>query len=105
MYIHWSKVPTLRFEWDETKSAINLRKHGISFDTATAIFDDPHYLLIPDRVVDGEQRWQTIGSGDGVLLLLVVHTLKEEDEEEVVRLISARRAERHERRWYGDVYV
>jgi uncharacterized DUF497 family protein len=92
----------LRFEWDEKKNAINLRKHGITFDTAVVIFDDPQQLLIPDRVVGGEQRWHTIGSADGVLLLLVVHTLENEDGEEVVRLISARRAERRERRRYED---
>ncbi len=45
--------PTLRFEWDETKSAINLRKHGIAFETAVLVFDDPQQLLLPDRVVDG----------------------------------------------------
>jgi len=95
----------LRFEWDETKNAINVRKHGVSFETAVVIFDDPQQVLIPDRVVDGEQRWQTIGSGDGVVLLLVVHTLEEEDEEEVVRVISARKVERRERRLYEDGYI
>jgi uncharacterized DUF497 family protein len=96
------KVSSLRFEWDETKNAIHLWKHGIDFATATAVFDDPEQLLTPDRVVDGEQRWQTIGLVDGVLFLLVVHTLEEENEVEVVRMISARRTERHERRRYED---
>jgi uncharacterized protein len=102
LYIQYWQVPTLRFEWDETKNGINLRKHGIDFATVAAIFDDPQQLLIPDHVVDGEQRWQTIGALDGVLLLLVVHTLEEEDDEEVLRLISARKVERHERRLYED---
>ncbi len=98
-------MPTLRFVWDDTKDAINQRKHGVAFATPVLVFDDPQQLLIPDRVVDGEQRWQTIGAGDGVLLLLVVHTIEEEGAEEAFRRISARKAERHERRWYGDGYV
>ena len=91
----------MRFEWDETKNAINLTKHGLDFSTASLVFDDPHQVLISDRVVDGEERWQTIGSAGGLLLLLVVHTF-EVNEEEVVRIISARKAERQERRLYED---
>jgi uncharacterized DUF497 family protein len=97
--------PTLRFEWDEVKNAVNLKKHGVALSTATVVFDDPHQLLIRDRVIDGEQRWQTIGSAGGVVLLLVVHTMAGQNEDEVFRLISARKAEKHERRWYEDGFV
>jgi uncharacterized DUF497 family protein len=90
------------FEWDEMKNAANRRKHGVSFETATVVFDDPHQLLIFDRVVDGEERWQTIGLVDGVLLMLVVHTMEEEDGKELFRFISARKAEPHEKRLYDD---
>jgi len=90
------------FSWDEKKNAINRRKHHVSFETATVVFDDPHQLLIFDRVVDGEERWHTIGLVDGVLLLLVVHTMEEEDGKELFCFISARRAEPHERRLYDD---
>jgi len=91
----------VRFDWDETKNAINLRKHGIAFEDAVFIFDDPLHISRPDRIVDGEQRWQTVGMANGVLLLIVAHTLEaEDDEEDYVRLISARKAEPHERRRY-----
>jgi uncharacterized DUF497 family protein len=89
------------FEWDEQKNAANRRKHRVSFETATVAFDDPGQLLIFDRIVDGEERWQTIGLVDGVLLL-VVHTMEAEDGEELLRLISARKAEPRERRLYDD---
>ncbi len=64
----------MRFDWDETKNAINLRKHRVGFDTAALVFDDPLHLMALDREVDREVRWQTMGMADGVLLLLVVHT-------------------------------
>jgi uncharacterized DUF497 family protein len=92
----------VRFDWDETKNAINLRKHGISFDAASLVFDDPEHLLTRNREVEGEERWQTIGRIGGVLFLLVVHTFEDEDDVEVIRLISARKAKRHERRQYED---
>ena len=90
----------MRFDWDETKNAINLRKHGVDFNTASLVFDDPLHLPVKDREVDGEVRWQTVGMADGVLLLLVVHTFEDEDEAEVIRIISARKADAHERRRY-----
>ena len=89
----------MRFEWDDKKSASNLRKHGIGFDTAELAFDDPWQVPILDHEVDGEQRWQTIGWAEDILLLLVVHTVRDE-EEEVIRIISARRVTAHERRIY-----
>jgi uncharacterized DUF497 family protein len=92
----------MRFDWDDTKNAINLRKHGIRFETATRAFDDPNQLLRFDRIVDGEERWQTIGLVDGIYMLLVVHTIEDVDDDEVYRLISARKAERHERRNYDE---
>ena len=95
-----------RFDWDPVKAAANERKHGIDFDSALAAFGDPFALLRFERVEDGEQRWQTIGAAKGYLLLLVVHTIRETmengEEIEVVRIISARRADRSERRRYED---
>ena len=92
----------MRFDWDERKDANNLRKHGVGFEAASLVFDDPLQLSAQDREVDGEQRWQTIGMAGGVLLLLVAHTFEDEDEEEVVRIISARKANAQERRRYED---
>ncbi|WP_415880059.1 BrnT family toxin [Methylomonas sp. TEB] len=89
------------FEWDDKKAAINYRKHGIRFDEAALAFDDPLAVSEQDRIENGEQRWQTIGMTSGCLLLLVAHTVRFEDEGiEVVRIISARRADRKERRRY-----
>jgi uncharacterized protein len=88
-----------RFEWDPEKARSNLRKHGISFETATFAFDDPYSITEIDRIEGGEYRWQTIGMAFGVSLLLVAHTVEDEDVE-VIRIISARRAEPSERRKY-----
>jgi uncharacterized DUF497 family protein len=89
------------FEWDEQKAEINLRKHGIRFEDAARVFDDPLAVTDQDRIENGEQRWQTVGMADGYLLLLVAHTVRFEDEGiEVVRIISARRVDRAERRRY-----
>ena len=92
----------MRFDWDETKDANNLRKHGVGFEAASLVFDDPLHLSAQDREVDGEERWQTIGMAGGVLLLLVARTFEDEDEEEVVRIISARKANAQERTRYED---
>ena len=90
------------FTWDENKNHSNYRKHRVFFETATLVFDDPYSVMLPDRVIDGEQRWHTIGLVEEVLLLLVVHTMHGEDEEEMVRIVSAREATTHERRLYED---
>jgi uncharacterized protein len=92
-----------RFEWDPSKAASNLRKHGIRFETAALAFADPHALLEQDRVEEGEARWQILGVVDGDLLLMVAHTVREEAEVEIVRIISARNADRKERRRYEEI--
>jgi hypothetical protein len=91
-----------RFEWDSAKARTNLRKHGITFEIASHVFDDPDALMEQDRVEGGELRWQTIGIADGLLLLLVAHTVDLDDDEpdETIRIISARRADRRERKRY-----
>jgi uncharacterized protein len=90
----------MEFAWDEQKSRRNLAKHGVSFETAKLVFDDPRAVSQLDRVKDGEERWQTLGLAAGVLILLVVHTYREESGEEVLRIISARKATPHERTIY-----
>lgn len=88
------------FDWDENKSKTNLVKHGISFDTARLVFDDPYALSMQDRHKDGEERWQTLGLINGIVILLVAHTFHEQDDIEVIRIISARKATRQERKHY-----
>jgi uncharacterized protein len=85
-----------RFSWDEPKNRANRRKHGVSFETARAVFTDPHVIFAQDRDVDGEPRWQAIGRANEVILLLVAHAYEEEDGEETIRIISARRTTRRE---------
>jgi uncharacterized protein len=90
----------MRFEWDEDKNRRNLAKHKVSFETASLVFGDPQLLSIQDRVVEGEERWQTVGMVSGTVLL-VAHTYREEAGDEVIRLISARKAIAGERRAYA----
>ena len=90
----------VEFEWDEAKAISNERKHGISFEYAVHVFEDPFALVERDRIEGGEYRWQTLGLVEGVILLLVAHTVQDDDEDEIVRIISARRATRKERTRY-----
>jgi uncharacterized DUF497 family protein len=91
----------MRFEWDEVKNQRNLAKHRISFETAQSVFDDPWQLSVQDRVVDEEERWQTLGMVSGIVVI-VAHTWSEEDNTQVIRLISARKATARERRVYAE---
>lgn len=89
-----------QFSWDERKSGANRRKHGVSFETATLVFADPHVIFAQDREVNGEPRWQAIGRVAEQVLLLVAHAYEEDDGEETIRIISARRATTEEREAY-----
>ena len=88
------------FAWDEKKNRINRRKHGIAFETAARIFEDPNVVSYRDRVVDEEERWNAIGSAGGIAILFVVHTSEEQHGEEEIRIISARKASPRERTLY-----
>lgn len=90
----------IKFEWDEDKNLRNQMKHGVSFDLAQHAFDDPFALSAQDRYENGEDRWQTLGMVGDVVLLLVAHTVLISDDAEVIRIISARRADRNERKRY-----
>lgn len=87
------------FEWDSRKAATNFRKHGVYFEEAALVFDDPLAVSVQDRIENGEHRWQTLGMVGGHLLLLVAYTVHLEDVE-VVRIISARPADKQERKRY-----
>jgi len=96
-------VESIRFEWDEPKNLSNQRKHGLSFEEAAQVFRDPMQVSFQDRIENGEERWQTLGLVRGVLLLMAAYALREEGQAStVVRIISARRATRQERRLYED---
>lgn len=92
----------LVFEWDSEKARINKRKHKVSFKTAAKVFFDVNRIELRDEEhSDDEDRWQVIGKVDDILF--VVYT----DREDRTRIISARKADRDERRIYygnGDLY-
>jgi uncharacterized protein len=94
----------VRYEWDENKNERNLEKHGLSFETVSLVFDDPNALSIPDRIENGEERWQTIGMIENIVIVMVAHTIKLEpdSQEEIIRIISARKATRAERQEYEE---
>ena len=86
----------MQFEWDEAKNAINIRKHGIDFADVTDMFNHPMLTLLDDREVYGEERWIGIGWMQR-LVGVVVYVERHED---TIRIISARKATKHEVRRY-----
>lgn len=92
-------MPDLRIEWDEAKNRSNKRKHGISFDEAQTVFYDDWAILVGDDDPDEpEERFLLLGMSAGLRTLVVCHCYREDDE--LIRIISARRADRQERRDY-----
>lgn len=90
----------MKFVWDDNKNLTNQAKHRVSFEIAQHVFDDPLHISRQDRIEGNEQRWQTIGVVHDLVLLLVAHTVTETDGRETIRIISARKADRTERRIY-----
>ena len=94
-------MPIDGVEWDSKKAQINLKNHGVSFETAQYIFSDPQRLWRLDQSesnTSGEERWQTLGQVGETLL--VVYT----ERGEAKRLIMARLATKAERRSYNGYY-
>ena len=85
----------MRFEWDEKKRRINIRKHGIDFADVPAIFELDTVTVIDDRFEYGETRYQTLGLLKS-RVILVVHT----ESETVIHIISARKATKYEEEIY-----
>lgn len=88
------------FDWDPEKARINQNKHGIGFELAKRVWDDPLHVILPDRFEDGERRWHALGTVGTFTVLVVVHTYRGSAGEERIRIIGARRATVHERRRY-----
>jgi len=89
----------IKFEWDSRKARRNLRKHGIDFDEATTVFADTLSITIADpNHSEDDERWITIGLSNRHRLLVVIHI----EEEGTIRIISARAADRIERRKYEE---
>lgn len=85
----------MTYEWDPVKARTNLRKHAIDFADAATVFSDDYALTIPDDCPD-EERFVTIGMDALGRTLVVVYIWRGQD----IRIISARKAESHERKQY-----
>ena len=93
----------MRWTWDSDKNETNRRTHGLSFETAILVFRDPLSATREDPYPH-EQRWRTMGMV-GPVVVMLVHTWPEVDPatgDEVGRIISARKATRHERKAYEE---
>ena len=89
----------MRYEWDEEKDKENRRKHKMSLSAGIPVFDDPYRLEAYDgRKAYGEDRFITLGMDKELDTLYVCYTMRSNGN--VTRLISVRRAEKHERRLY-----
>ena len=92
-------MPELRFEWDEAKNAANKRKHGVFFVEAQSVFYDERALLIGDPdPIHGEDRFILLGLSEALRTLVVCHCYRRRGS--VIRIISARKADRSERAEY-----
>lgn len=85
----------VRFEWDEEKRRLNLKRHGIDFRDVPQVFDYDRFLLEDDRYEYGETRWISFGLLFGGVVA-VTHT----ETDEVIRIISVRKAEKREEKRY-----
>jgi uncharacterized DUF497 family protein len=89
----------MQFEWDPEKARRNLAKHGVSFELAQRVWEDPLHIVVADRIEAGEQRWHAVGLV-GSVVVLVVHSHPDREDEERVRIIGARKATPGERKRY-----
>lgn len=89
----------IKIEWDESKNVINKRKHGISFQEASTVFSDENALLLkdPDHSLE-EERFILLGLSSSINILVVCHCYRSKDE--IIRLVSARKANKSERNQY-----
>ena len=97
-------MSSLKFDWDDNKNVLNQKKHGVSFDEAKTVFADELGRLIPDPDhSDGEERFILMGISAYSRLLVVCHCERDED---TIRIISAWKADKFEKRQYeGGCYA
>ncbi len=93
-----------QFEWDEIKAAANVRKHGVSFELASTLFNDPRLLTVADlEHSEIEERWFSIGRASSGAMLSIVYVWSESDPATTkIRLISARKSTTTEIRHYEE---
>jgi hypothetical protein len=93
----------MQFQWDPGKATTNFRKHRIRFENAVRVFVDPHRIEKLDTRRDyGEDRWETIGFVDPSVLV-VIYTVRDEGGD-IIRIISARKANIHEKAKYRELH-
>jgi uncharacterized DUF497 family protein len=91
----------LRFDWDERKNKVNRTKHGVWFEEAQSVFQDPHARLFYDPEHSaGEDRFILLGVSSAARTLVVIHCYRGSDS--MIRIISARKATRKELRFYEE---
>ena len=91
----------MKYEWDKNKNKLNQQKHGISFEEAKEVFDDPLQISKLDkRFSYFEERWITVGSTLQHKVLVVANLFFTDDGEEIIRIISARKVNKLERKIY-----
>lgn len=91
------------FEWDENKNRANKLKHNLSFEVAIRAFDDSSALFEFNSTADDEDRYQVTGRiNGGLLIIVVVYTIRETNGQEKYRIISARKASTGERQRYAE---
>ena len=91
----------LRFDWDDAKAASNRKKHGVGFEEAKSAFYDANARIIADlEHSQGEERFILLGLSDRLRVLVVCHCYRDNDG--IIRIISARKANRSETRAYEE---
>lgn len=99
-HLHYNVVMSnIQFDWDQKKAAENVKKHGVTFEEARTVFFDERAKLIddPDHSED-EDRFVLLGVSNSLKVILVCHCYRQEGN--VIRIISARKASRHETKQY-----
>lgn len=89
----------MKYEWDPDKAEANLKKHGVDFADAVGVFEDEQAITIEDEDAVGEQVFITIGMDFTLRHLVVVYAYRHVD---IIRVISARKASKKERRAYEE---
>jgi len=91
----------MKFEWNDEKNLTNQEKHGVSFEEAREVFEDPLQISKLDHHFNYfEERWITLGSTKQYQILVVANMFFTDEGEEIIRIISARRANTNERKSY-----
>ncbi|MFZ3138793.1 MAG: BrnT family toxin [Thermodesulfovibrionales bacterium] len=95
----------MEFRWDTNKSKENLKKHGVSFEEAAEVFDDPLHVSILDKRFDYfDERWITIGSLKKGSIIVAGHLYYlTENGNEIIKIITARKATKKERQEYETI--